>query len=47
MNHHIITVGISLLTNFEREYKTTRENALKQHQQVLEFIAKKSNPSLR
>ncbi len=43
MNHHIITVGISLLTNFEREYKTTRENALKQHQQVLEFIAK--NPT--
>ena len=43
MHHHIITVGISLLTNFEREHKTTRDNTLKQHQQVLDFIVQ--NPT--
>lgn len=37
--HHIITVGISLLTNFEREFKTTREETLKKYEQVLNYIA--------
>lgn len=40
MQHHIITVGISLLTNFEREFKTTREETLKKHEQALDYIAK-------
>lgn len=49
MQHHLITVGISLLTNFEREHnderkhKTTREETLKKHEQILEFINK--NPT--
>lgn len=42
-HHHIITVGISLLTNFEREHKITRDETLKKFSQVLEFIAK--NPT--
>lgn len=41
--HHIVTVGISLLTNYERERKTLREATLSQHQQLLEFI--EQNPA--
>lgn len=43
MQHHIITVGISLLTNFEREFETAREETRNQHPKVLEFIEK--NPT--
>ncbi len=43
MQHHIVTVGISLLTNFEREHKTTRDQTLNRHQQILDFIAE--NPT--
>ncbi len=43
IQHHIVTVGISLLTNFEREHKTTRAQTLSRHKQILDFISE--NPT--
>ncbi|MDA1277402.1 MAG: putative CRISPR-associated protein [Verrucomicrobia bacterium] len=36
--HHILTVGISLLTNFAREHKVTVDEALKQHKAMADFL---------
>ncbi|MCS7012021.1 MAG: putative CRISPR-associated protein [Chloroherpetonaceae bacterium] len=36
--HHIVTVGISLLTNYEREHKTTRDETIKRHHQLIDFM---------
>lgn len=37
-SHHILTVGISLLTNFARECKLTVDDALKQHKAMADFL---------
>ena len=37
-SHHILTVGISLLTNFARERKLTVDDALKQHKAMADFL---------
>ena len=37
-SHHILTVGISLLTNFARERKLTVDDALKQHKAMADYL---------
>ena len=37
-SHHLITVGISLLTNFARERSVPVEEAAKHHKAIAEFL---------
>jgi len=38
--HHILTVGISLLTNFACERKLTVDDALKQNKAMADYLPK-------